>query len=166
MTRINALENENRELQARIETAIRDGDLTLYEKLKRAETELETKSYFARTQQLKESLASLQDERSIALDLMRDFDSELKQQAAVVIEKRGELMDAEAGYNLTKARQFALEGQLESFRVAINEAKNKLNLHVAALVNPFGSDEADNGNTAADVPAVIDVLEQQTFICD
>ena len=146
MTRLSQLEREAAELEKRIESAILDGDLHTYENLKRAESQLENRQYFARTLRLKENLAELVAERENATELMKDFDAELKTAAQDVIAKRGALMDSEQNYNIIKSRQFALEGQIESFRVAINEAKSKLNSHIAAKVAPVGNDGGDTGN--------------------
>ena len=164
MSRLTELEAQQIELTERLKQSIVSGDYDTMRACQRSQIELSDRLFFAKTEQLKADIAELEESRNLAIELLQDFDVELKQQAQIVIAKRGELMEAEAHYNVIKSRQYALEnGEIESRRTAIADAKKRLDAHIKSRLN--GSGDTGNRQQVAEAPAQFDILEQN-YICD
>jgi chromosome segregation ATPase len=148
MSNLNGLLNEAEKANERLKQAIVSGDYDLMTKIERSKSELNSRIFFARRDELAERLNDLRIEKQSALELQTELAAELTAQAAVVMKAKSELYDKEAEYAAITAKQYYVQNQIELNRTESNRIGSLLNTHIQSRLNGVSG---SNGATRIDL---------------
>jgi chromosome segregation ATPase len=135
MSNLNGLLNEAEKTQQRLKDAITSGDYDLMTKIERSKSELNSRIFFARRDELADKLNDLRIEKQTALELQTELADELTAQAAVVMKAKSELYDTEQAYALITSRQYYIQNQIELNRLESNRVNAELNTHIKSRLS-------------------------------
>lgn len=155
MSNLTGLLNEAEKTQARLKDAITSGDYDLMTKIERSKSELNSRIFFARRDELADKLNDLRIEKQCAVELSGELADELKRQAAIVMQAKSELYDKEAEYAAITAKQYYVQNQIEQNRLESNRVGALLNSHVQSRLK---------GVSGELPPGSIDLMEKD--ICE
>jgi chromosome segregation ATPase len=148
MSNLNGLLNEAEKTQQRLKDAITSGDYDLMTKIERSKSELNSRIFFARRDELADKLNDLRIEKQTALELQTELADELTAQAAVVMKAKSELYDKESVYAAITAKQFYIQNQIELNRLESNRVNAELNTHIKSRLSGVSG---SNGATRIDL---------------
>jgi hypothetical protein len=144
MSNLTGLLNEAERTQQRLKDAITSGDYDLMTKIERSKSELNSRIFFARRDELAEKLNDLAIEKTCARELAAELAEQLKLAAADVMKAKSNLYDAESAFALVKSKQYFTDNQIELNRTESNRIGALLKTHIQSRLNDVsGSNTID-----------------------
>jgi chromosome segregation ATPase len=135
MSNLNGLLIEAEKANERLKNAIVSGDYDLMTKIERSKSELNSRIFFARRDELADKLNDLRIEKTSAAELSAELADELTAQAAVVMKAKSELYDKESEYAAITAKQYYVQNQIELNRLESNRVNAELNKHIQSRLS-------------------------------
>jgi hypothetical protein len=135
MSNLNGLLLESEKTDERLKNAIVSGDYDLMTKIERSKSELNSRIFFARRDELAEKLNDLAIEKTCARELAAELAEQLKLAAADVMKAKSNLYDAESAFALVKSKQYFTDNQIELNRTESNRIGSLLNQHIQSRLN-------------------------------
>ncbi len=135
MSNLNGLLLESEKTDERLKNAIVSGDYDLMTKIERSKSELNSRIFFARRDELAEKLNDLAIEKTCARELAAELAEQLKLAAADVMKAKSNLYDAESAFALVKSKQYFTDNQIELNRTESNRVGALLNQHIQSRLN-------------------------------
>jgi hypothetical protein len=135
MSNLTGLLNEAERTQQRLKDAITSGNYDLMTKIEKSSSELNSRIFFARRDELADKLKDLAIEKTCALELQTELLAELKLAAADVMKAKSNLYDAESAFALVKSKQYFTDNQIELNRTESNRIGALLNQHIQSRLS-------------------------------
>lgn len=143
MSNLNALLNEAERTTERLKDAITGGDYDAMCSIEKSQVELSRRIYFAKRDDFAERLNDLRIEKESVAELQTELAAELKAAAAVVMDARNALYEAESAHAAIKAKQYFLDNQGELCRKKINETTVDLDRHIKSRLSTVSDSKID-----------------------
>ena len=144
MSNLNELLNEAEKTTERLKDAITNGNFDLMTKIEKSRSELNSRIFFARRDELANKLNELQIEKTCALELKTELLGELKTAADFVLSCRSALFDAEMQYQAIQSKQYFVDNQIENNRQETIRVNGLLTNHIKSrLSGVSGSNTID-----------------------
>jgi chromosome segregation ATPase len=143
MSNLNALLNEAEKTNERLKDAITGGNYDAMCSIEKSQVELSRRIYFARRDDIAERLNDLRIEKDSVAELQSELADELTAQAAVVMDAKSKLYDAQTIYSEITAKQYFLSNQAELCRKKINETTVDLDRHIKSRLNTVSGSKID-----------------------
>jgi hypothetical protein len=135
MSNLTGLLNEAERTQQRLKDAITSGDYDLMTKIERSKSELNSRIFFARRDELADKLKDLAIEKTCARELAAELAEQLKLAAADVMEAKSKLYDCEQAYAVVTSKQYFCSNTLENNRLETIRVNGLLTNHIQSRLS-------------------------------